>query len=302
VFFKKNKKNKSRGKSKGIGNRIAALFRKDGNNEAFYEDLEDLLIEADLGGSVTMEVVDLLKERVYEKKIVSEEDILIELRNILGEFLKPVPLEVEEDKLNLFLILGVNGVGKTTTIAKMAWHFQDKGVNGIVLSAGDTFRAAAIDQLKIQGERTHCRVVSQDHGADPGAVIFDTIESAISKKDSLILADTAGRMHTKKHLVKELEKVDKVISNKLQNGVYKKILVIDSTTGQNGLHQAETFHEAVGVDGVILTKFDSSARGGLLIAISRKLDLPIYFLGRGEGLQDLIPFDPEYYLDEMLKE
>jgi len=292
------KKKKTTG---GIGARIADLFRKDGTREVFFEDLEDLLIEADLGGTVTAEVVEQIRDVVKEKKLKTEEDILSEFRNILGEFLLPTPLTVVEDKLNLFMILGVNGVGKTTTIAKLAWYFQQQGVKGIVMSAGDTFRAAAIDQLKIQGERTQCRVVSQDHGADPGAVIYDTIVSAQSKGDALILADTAGRMHTKKHLVKELEKVNKVITGKLTDGIYKKILVIDATTGQNGLHQAEVFHEAVGIDGVILTKFDSTARGGLLIAISRKLKLPVFFLGKGEGLADLEAFDAQSYLDELLR-
>lgn len=297
MFFKKKKKNTSR----GIGSRIADLFRKDGTREAFFEDLEDLLIEADLGGTVTAEVVDQIREAAGSKKLKTDEDILEELRKILGEFLVPTPLTLVEDKLNLFMIMGVNGVGKTTTIAKLAWYFQQQGVKGIVMSAGDTFRAAAIDQLKIQGERTQCRVVAQDHGADPGAVIYDTIVSAQSKGDQLILADTAGRMHTKKHLIKELEKVHKVITSKLNDGIYRKILVIDATTGQNGMHQAEVFHEAVGIDGVILTKFDSTARGGLLIAISRKLKLPVFFLGKGEGLEDLHPFDADQYLDELLR-
>lgn len=297
MFFKKKKKNKSR----GIGSRISDLFRKDGTREVFFEELEDLLIEADLGGTVTAEVVDQIREAAASKKLKTDEDILAELRIILGEFLLPTPLALVEDKLNLFMIMGVNGVGKTTTIAKLAWYFQQQGVKGIVMSAGDTFRAAAIDQLKIQGERTQCRVVAQEHGADPGAVIYDTIVSAQSKGDQLILADTAGRMHTKKHLIKELEKVHKVITSKLNDGIYRKILVIDATTGQNGLHQAEVFHEAVGIDGVILTKFDSTARGGLLIAISRKLKLPVFFLGKGEGLEDLHPFDADQYLDELLQ-
>ncbi|MDA3851713.1 MAG: signal recognition particle-docking protein FtsY, partial [Spirochaetaceae bacterium] len=233
-------------------------------------------------------------------RVNSQEGILGELREILQGYLTQQSLEVQPDKLNLFLILGVNGVGKTTTIAKLAYYYQQQGVQGIAMSAGDTFRAGAIDQLKIHGERTSCRVVSQQPGADPGAVIYDTIESAQNKGESLILADTAGRMHTKKNLVKELEKVDKVVSRRMGQGIYKKILVIDSTTGQNGLHQAEVFHEAVGVDGLILTKYDSTARGGLLLAISRKLKLPIFFIGRGEGLDHLDAFDTQSYLDDLL--
>lgn len=303
MFFRKKKKNGSGSgekTSRGVGSRIAALFRKDGLQEIFFEEMEDLLIEADLGGTASMEVVDQLKSISSQKKLSGQEDLLKELRGILRNYLQSGELKAEAGKLNLFLILGVNGVGKTTTIAKMANHYQKQGVKGIVLSAGDTFRAAAIDQLKIQGERTNCRVVSQAHGADPGAVIFDTISSALTKGDQLILADTAGRMHTKSHLVKELEKVDKVIRGKLGDGIYKKLLVIDSTTGQNGLHQAEVFHDAIGVDGIILTKYDSTAKGGLLVSISRTLDIPFYFIGKGEGLDDLVPFDPESYLDELL--
>ncbi|MDC7223019.1 MAG: signal recognition particle-docking protein FtsY [Spirochaetales bacterium] len=309
IFGKKKKKEETlpentqsapRGKSKNLASRIVSLFKKDGDTEAFYEDLEDLLIESDMGGTVTMEISDELQNRVKKSKITTQEGIVEELRSLIAESVKQDFFEPEPDKLNLFLILGVNGVGKTTSIAKMARHYKQKGVKDIVLAAADTFRAGAIDQLKIQGERTDCRVVAQQPGSDPGAVIFDTISSAKSKGENLILADTAGRMHNKKNLVLELEKIDKVIRGNLGDGVYKKILVIDATTGQNGMQQAEVFHEAVGVDGIVMTKYDSTARGGLLVALCRRLNIPFLFLGRGEGLDDLIPFDKDVYLSELI--
>lgn len=288
------------GKNKNLASRIASLFKKDGKSEAFYEDLEDLLIESDMGGTVTMELSDALKTAVNKKKLGSQEDILGELRSLISESIRSEYFGLDKDKLNLFLILGVNGVGKTTSIAKMARHYQNRENAEIVMAAADTFRAGAIDQLKIQGERTGCRVVAQQPGSDPGAVIFDTIASAKTKGENLILADTAGRMHNKKNLVLELEKIDKVIRNNLDGGNYKKILVIDATTGQNGLQQAEVFNDAIGVDGIVMTKYDSTARGGLLVSICRKLKIPFLFLGRGEGLDDLIPFDREIYLSELI--
>ncbi len=287
-------------KNKNLASRIASLFKKDGESEAFYEDLEDLLIESDMGGTVTMEISDELRNRVRKNRIASQEGIIGELRNLMAESVREEHFAPDGEKLNLFLILGVNGVGKTTSIAKMARHYKKQGFGEIVLAAADTFRAGAIDQLKIQGERVGCRVVAQQPGSDPGAVIFDTIASAKSRGEKLILADTAGRMHNKKNLVLELEKIDKVIRNNLGDGVYKKILVIDATTGQNGLQQAEVFHEAIGVDGIVMTKYDSTARGGLLVSICRKLGIPFLFLGRGEGLDDLIPFDREVYLSELI--
>ncbi len=189
----------------------------------------------------------------------------------------------------------------------MARYFQNEKGHKVALAAGDTFRAAAIDQLKIQGERTGCRVIAQNPGADPGAVIYDAIDSARSRGESLVLADTAGRMHNRSNLVKELQKIDKIVDSRMgisdesrRGGEYRKILVMDATTGQNGLQQAEVFHEAVNLDCVILSKYDATARGGLVVAISRKLGIPVAFVGHGESLEDLSVFEPETYLDELL--
>jgi fused signal recognition particle receptor len=192
-------------------------------------------------------------------------------------------------------------VGKTTSCAKLANAYVEAGLaKGVVLAAGDTFRAAAVDQLRIHGERLGIRVVAQPQGADPGAVLFDAIEAAKAQGADLVIADTAGRMHTRQDLVRELAKMDKIVSSRSQGANYRRLLVIDATTGQNGLRQAETFKEAVHIDGVILTKTDSSAKGGLAIALSKELGIPISFLGRGEGYADLVPFDSSSFLDDFL--
>jgi fused signal recognition particle receptor len=189
-------------------------------------------------------------------------------------------------------------VGKTTTIAKMAQHFRaHRGVSRILLVAGDTFRAAASEQLKLLGERLGLPVIAQDHGADPGAVIFDGIGSARARGDELLIADTAGRLHNKEALVKELAKIDKIVTSRIGDGTYQKILVLDATTGQNSLAQAEVFHKAVGVDSIVLSKCDSTAKGGMAASVCRELGIPISFLGRGEHLDDLEVFDPDQYLD-----
>ncbi len=300
--WKKKGKDKAerKGVKKNLGIRLLELFNNHKIDESLFEDLEDLLIESDLGGSVTMEIVDELRANTRTKKLTEKDQLIDELKLILAEQIVSIDLEPEPEKLNVFLVLGVNGVGKTTSIAKMARYYSDKGVEEIVLSAGDTFRAAAIEQLKIHGERTGVRVVHQVHGADPAAVVFDTISSAKSKNENLVLADTAGRMHNRTNLVKELQKIDGVIRKKIDgNDIYRKILVIDATTGQNGLQQAEVFNEAVDLDAIILTKYDSTARGGNIISISRKLGIPFAFIGKGEKMTDLEKFSPEQYLEDL---
>lgn len=300
-MFKFGKKEKTdKGVRKNLGRRLLELLNNHTIDESLFEDLEDLLIESDMGGTVTMEIVDQLRNHVKAKKISTQNEIIEELKSILAEQIKSIELIPEKDKLNVYLILGVNGVGKTTSIAKMARYYGEKGIGDIVLSAGDTFRAAAVEQLKIHGERTGFRVVHQGQGADPSAVIFDTIASAKARKETLVLADTAGRMHNRTNLVKELQKIDSVIRKKIEPGDnYRKILVIDSTTGQNGLQQAEVFNEAVELDAIILTKYDSTARGGNIISISRKLGIPFAFIGKGEKLTDLELFQPESYLEDL---
>jgi fused signal recognition particle receptor len=203
--------------------------------------------------------------------------------------------------LNVIMVLGVNGVGKTTSIAKLAHYYRTvEGIPEIVLAAADTFRAAAIEQLEIWGERLGLRVVRQQQGSDPGAVVYDALTSAAAKSGELVIVDTAGRLHTKANLVRELEKVDRVVRARVSDGAYTKLLVIDATTGQNAYRQAEVFHQAVGVDGLVLSKYDSTAKGGILVPLCRDLHIPVAFVGTGEKLDDIAPFDTDSYLDELL--
>ncbi|HUZ16832.1 MAG TPA: signal recognition particle-docking protein FtsY, partial [Spirochaetia bacterium] len=225
------------------------------------------------------------------------------LKEILRGHVRAEQVVLDPSKLNCILVLGVNGVGKTTTIAKLVDHFRGaSGVSNIVLAAADTFRAGAIDQLRLHGERLGVRVVSQAAGSDPGAVVYDSLESARARGVQLVLVDTAGRMHNKANLVKELQKIDKIIRGRIGDGIYKTLLVVDATTGQNGLRQAEIFNEALGVDSIALTKYDSAAKGGIAVAIAKELQIPVSFIGFGEKSSDLEVFDPDRYLDALLGE
>ncbi len=291
-------------KKKKSGFNLKNIFKSNKFDESFYEDLEDLLIEGDVGVSATVEIVDELKSLISKEKNVDENRFYEILREVLVKSIKSEKLELSEDKMNVFLVLGVNGVGKTTSIAKMAKFFDSKfnfGLDNTIFAAGDTFRAAAIDQLKLHGSRLGVKVIAQDNGADPAAVIYDAIDSAISKDAKLVIADTAGRMHNKSNLVAQLVKINKIIASKLDNCNYKKLLVIDATTGQNGVSQAEVFNDAVGIDGIILTKYDSLSKGGNIITISKKLDIPIFFVGTGEKYEDFDFFDVDSFLDRILK-
>ncbi len=283
----------------GLGTRLKQLFSGSRDTEEFYEELEDLLIEADLGARLAMAYTDRLRRtgRVRERS-----ELVAQLRQFLLEDLRAADLELDPQRLNVILMLGVNGVGKTTNLAKLAHYYQRQwNGDGIVLAAGDTFRAAAVEQLGLHAQRLNLRIVKQTTGSDAGAVIYDAITSAVSRGDRLVLADTAGRMHNRENLVRELEKIHGIIHRQAGEGViYRKILVIDTTTGQNALQQAELFHKAVGVDAVLLAKYDSSARGGILIPLAHSPGLACGWLGTGEGYTDLVPFDPERYVDELL--
>lgn len=301
-LFGRNKQ-ETTGSRESKGFRLFSLLSSSSLSDAFYTELEDLMVEGDMGVRLAVSVTEELKTRLKNEKTRDEAAARRILRDILRESLLTDSLRPDPDVLNIDLILGVNGVGKTTTIAKLA-HFYaaEIGKEKIVLAAGDTFRAAAIDQLAVHGDRLGIRVFRHAPGADPGAVIYDAISSAKAKNSSLILADTAGRMHTKSHLIEELKKINKIIENKAAGCRLRKILVLDATTGQNSVSQAEIFHEAVGIDAVILTKYDSLSRGGNLFAVCRRFGLPIAFTGVGEGYEDLKPFDTEQFLDRFLGE
>jgi fused signal recognition particle receptor len=287
-------------KKANLGDRIKKLFGLGIKEDELFEDIEEALIEGDIGPIIAMDVIDELKLQVKKNRLKEKEEYIEALKQILGKYLKIDKLQPQKKVLNFFLILGVNGVGKTTTVAKLAEYYRNTyGISKILLSAADTFRAAAIDQLKIHGDRLDLKVISHVSGADPGAVIFDTITSALSKDIELVIADTAGRLHNKENLVKELVKIDKIVTSRIPPAQYKKILVIDATTGQNAYKQAETFKGAVNIDSIILTKYDSTAKGGVVISICKNLGIPFSFMGTGEKIQDFMIFDKDTFLDTL---
>jgi len=277
---------------------------RQGLSDEAFEDLADLLVEGDFGAKGALAITEKLKEECGREKAGSGEDAKRILARLLTEILLragTAKQNIEEGKpLGIILLLGVNGVGKTTTAAKLAERYRTLEKRRPILAAADTFRAAAIDQLKIHGERLGLRVVAHQHGGDPAAVIYDAIEAANAGGGDVIIADTAGRMHTKSALVEELKKINRVIESKAAGCRYIKYLVLDATTGRNAIAQAEIFKEAVSPDGVILAKYDSSARGGAVFSLAEDLGLPVVFLCTGEKYGDIVPFDPQRYAEEFI--
>lgn len=280
--------------------KLKSLFTSRKIDEAFFEELEDTLIEGDLGARLTDEVIETLRKAAKEERANTVEDLQLLMKDILSPYVNCFDFVPKKGELTIFLVLGVNGVGKTTSIAKIAQYYVDKGYK-VMLAAADTFRAAAVDQLDIHADRLGIRIVKQKTGSDPGAVVYDAITSAQSQGDEIILVDTAGRMHNKENLMRELQKINKIIANRgVKEENYKKLIVIDSTTGQNGLSQTLLFNEAVKVDGVILSKYDSAAKGGALVQIGQQLGLPVAFVGTGETYKDIHPFDKEEFLNALV--
>ena len=240
-----------------------------------------------------------MRKECKKDKLNEENESLAKLKEMLLVHVKSMDLEIQKDKVNVWMILGVNGVGKTTSVAKLGKLFSSKGEN-VVLASADTFRAAAIEQLEMHANNLGIRVVSHQHGSDPSAVVFDAAEAVKAKGNGIVLADTAGRLHNKENLVRELQKIDKTCRSKADEGCYKKIIVIDCTTSQNALRQAEVFNEAVGLDAVIMTKYDSTAKGGVAVTIGKDLNLPVAYVCTGEKYDDIQKFDPEKYINEFL--
>ena len=270
-------------------------------SEEVYEELTDLLVEGDFGAAEAYRLSEKLRDQCRKEKVIDGEGAKKVLSGLLEEMLckggvPDIPV-LEGNDLLVILLLGVNGVGKTTTAAKLAGLGLACGRNPI-LAAGDTFRAAAIDQIKIHGERLGVRVVAHQHGGDPAAVIYDALEAARAGGGNFIIADTAGRMHTKASLVEELRKIDRVVESRATGCRYMKYLVLDATTGRNAVAQAEIFHQAVSLDGAILAKFDSSAKGGAVFSLADELGLPVVYLCTGEKYADIKPFDPHIYARE----
>ena len=294
-MFGKNKKQRTT-----FSSRIKEFFSSVSIDDAFFEKLEDILIEADVGAATTVSISDELQDIVRTRRLKQNDEILLALKEILLSSIIAKPILIDDESLNIFIVLGVNGVGKTTSIAKLATYYSKIKKIETILAAADTFRAAAIDQLKFHGEKIDIPVIAHQHGSDPASVVYDAIESALAKNKKLVIADTAGRMHTKSNLIGELQKIVRV-SQKFNKPIsIKKILVLDATTGQNGFAQATVFHEAVGIDAIILSKYDSLAKGGTIISIGKQLSIPVAFVGIGEKYEDLVPFDKEDFINRLV--
>ena len=290
---------------RGFFSRLGGLFERPDFDDSLWDELEEILIGADAGLDTTTAILDAVRVRMKAEGAKQSARV----REILREELIAVLHEPREtpaawtradapERL-IMLVVGVNGAGKTTSIAKMAHAFKRDGAT-VILGAADTFRAAASDQLKVWGERAGVRVVAHQPGADPGAVVFDTLSAAEGARADMVIIDTAGRLHTKSNLMEELKKIDRVVKRNHPDAPHETILVLDATTGQNGLMQAKTFAEAVGVTGIILAKLDGTAKGGIAFAIAHELGIPVRFIGTGEKMGDLAPFDPEDFVDSLL--
>lgn len=297
-FFSKLKEKLSKTKEglvEKIENLIASAPKID---ESFYEELEEILIQADVGAETSFYLVEELRQRVKENKIADPAGVREELKEIIRSTLK------EGRPLNLtgqpavIMVVGVNGVGKTTTIGKLAAKFREEGKK-VILGAADTFRAAAAEQLEIWARRAGAEIVRHAEGADPAAVAFDAVKAGCARKADVVIIDTAGRLHNKANLMEELKKVRRVIQREIPDAPHEVLLVLDATTGQNALNQARIFREAVDVTGVVLTKLDGTAKGGVIVGIAHEMDLPVLMIGVGEKIEDLRPFDRNEFVEAL---
>jgi fused signal recognition particle receptor len=286
--------------SKTAFGQLATLFGATEITQETWDDLEALLIQADLGIESTGEILEALKRTVRDRGLTRADELSAALREELYLRLDKSSPAKWTEKPSVIMVVGVNGSGKTTTIAKLAQRFQGEGKT-LLFGAADTFRAAAVDQLQVWGDRLGVDVVSGAPESDPGAVAFNAVQSGVARHMDLVIVDTAGRLHTRFNLMEELKKVNRVIGKALPGAPHAVWLVLDATTGQNALQQAKAFKEAVAVTGVILSKLDSSARGGMAFAIQRELRLPILYVGLGEKPDDLIPFDPDSFIQGILQ-
>ncbi len=277
-----------------IGFKLNELFKRGIFDEDFYEELEYILLSSDVGEETTEDVIDTLRENMRKDSVSDPKKANEYLKKVLTDILG-------EEKFSfntpcVITVAGVNGVGKTTTIGKLANIFVKQG-KSVVIAAADTFRAAAGEQLEVWAQRAKVRIIKHEEGSDPAAVVFDALSSAKSKGTDVVLVDTAGRLHNKKNLMEELKKINRVIEREFPGADRKNLIVLDATTGQNALQQVEVFNEAIDIDGIVLTKLDGTAKGGVVLAIKHDMDIPVYFVGVGEGIDDLMEFDAQSYVE-----
>ncbi|MBR3865010.1 MAG: signal recognition particle-docking protein FtsY [Clostridia bacterium] len=275
--------------------KLTALFARDKIGEDFYEDLTDILISSDVSYSTADDIVENLRDRMIEEKVSDKDFVINNLKEILIEKLEEAG-EFEIEYPAVITIIGVNGVGKTTSIGKLANYFKREG-KSVVLAAGDTFRAAAGEQLNVWAERAGVRIILHGEGSDPSAVVFDAVSSMKSKNNDVLIVDTAGRLHVKSNLMEELKKIARVAEREYPNANFYKFIVLDATTGQNALSQVSAFDDAVGIDGIILTKLDGTAKGGFVISLCSEYNVPVAYVGTGEGIEDIEPFDAQSFIE-----
>ncbi|MDO4749771.1 MAG: signal recognition particle-docking protein FtsY [Eubacteriales bacterium] len=300
-FFDKIKEGLSKTRKNMSVSWNAAMADFTGENEEFYEELEESLILADTGAETAMEAVDNLRDAVHSKGLRGEEAVRGAFKEILTERLMVGETAMHlTTKPSVILMVGVNGVGKTTTIGKLAARYTAEGKK-VLLCAGDTFRAAAAEQLAIWAERAGCEIVRHEDGSDPAAVVFDSISAAKARGADLVIIDTAGRLHNKQNLMNELGKIRRIIDRELPEADVESLLVLDATTGQNGLFQARQFMETAAITGIVLTKLDGTAKGGIVFAVASELGVPVKFVGVGEKQDDLMPFEAETFVEALLQ-
>jgi fused signal recognition particle receptor len=302
-FFERLRSGLAKTRSGFTGRLDRALFGKKEITGELLEELEEVLLTSDLGVSTTQEIISVVQDRVARRELKDPSTLRTALKEQIRSFLEVPPVQHRQPgpgEPRVIMVIGVNGVGKTTTIGKAGHHFAKAGER-VMFVAADTFRAAASEQIRIWGERVGAEVVSQKEGSDPSAVVFDALSAAISRKTDVVLVDTAGRLHTKINLMDELGKVYRVAGKRLPGAPHEVWLVLDATTGQNGLSQAEMFNKSLGVTGIILTKLDGTAKGGVVVGTSRQLRIPIRFIGIGEKIDDLRPFDASEFVKALFE-
>jgi fused signal recognition particle receptor len=299
-FFRRLRENLSKSRE-ALSGELRATFVGSLDEET-WERLEEALIYADVGARTTAKVVERLEREAEEGRIAGGEDLGRRLRETLAELARVGDDHIDvSHSPSVLLTVGVNGTGKTTTIGKVAWHLQNELGRSVIMAAADTYRAAAQEQLDEWAKRAGCEIVRANPGSDPGAVVFDAIEAARARGHDVVIADTAGRLHTQVPLMEELAKVKRVIEKQIPGAPHETLLTVDATTGQNGLRQAKLFQDSVAVSGIVLTKLDGTAKGGIALAIAEELDLPVKLIGIGESLEDLRPFDPDDFARALLE-